>query len=116
MAGKKTYSVYVIELSKKIWTDSEKFRSANIYFRGLKDCLYVGMTSLDPKKRYQQHKKGIRSKKGHKLSSYFVERYGLFLRPSMYSEFNPMTKGDAIKMEEELSLKLRREGFAVWWN
>jgi predicted GIY-YIG superfamily endonuclease len=116
LAGRKIYSVYVIELSKKIWTDSEKFRDANIQFRGLKDCLYVGMTSLDPKKRYQQHKKGTRSKKGHKLSSYFVEKYGLFLRPSMYSGLNPMTKGDATKMEEELALKLRKEGFAVWWN
>lgn len=85
-------------------------------YRGLKDCLYVGMTSLDPKERFQQHKKGTKSKKGYKLSSYFVEKYGLFLRPSMYSGLNPMTKGDAINMEEELASKLRKLGFAVWWN
>ena len=82
----------------------------------MKDCLYVGMTSLDPKIRYQQHKKGTRSKKGFKLSAYFVEKYGLFLRPSLYSGLNPMTRKEAVEMEKNLAEKLMKDGFAVWWN
>lgn len=116
MAAKKSHSVYVIELSKRIWTESEKFRDANIHYRGMKDCLYVGMTSLTPQKRFKQHKTGAKSKKGHKLSAYFVEKFGLFLRPSLYVGLNPMTRSDAYKMEKELAEKLIKEGYAVWWN
>ena len=116
MSGNKRYNVYVIELSKKIWTDSAKFRQANMHFRGIKECLYVGMTSKTPKERFNQHKKGLKSKKGFKLSSRFVEKYGLFLRPSLYQDLNPMTKSDASKMEEQLSLQLKDKGYAVWWN
>ncbi|MBT8234107.1 MAG: ribose-5-phosphate isomerase, partial [Saprospiraceae bacterium] len=75
-----------------------------------------GMTSLSPNERFKKHKTGARSKKGHKISSYFVEKYGTFLRPSLYEHLNPMTRTEAVKMEEELALSLRRKGYAVWWN
>tara|TARA_Y100000385_G_scaffold267540_1_gene303761 strand:- start:397 stop:780 length:384 start_codon:yes stop_codon:yes gene_type:complete len=113
---KATYSVYVVELSKKVWTDSWKFRAANPHFRGMQECLYVGMTSLSPQERYKKHKTGARSKRGHKISCYFVEKYGTFLRSSLYSEYNPMCRLDAVKMEKWLAEDLRKRGFAVWWN
>ena len=38
------YRVYVIELSKKVFTEHSRFRAANPQFNGVLECLYVGMT------------------------------------------------------------------------
>lgn len=111
-----SHNVYVIELSKKVWTDSRKFRAANPHFRGTMSCLYVGMTSLDPKERFEKHITGARSKKGHKISSSIVEKYGKYLRPSLYAPMNPMTRSRATKLEEMLANSLKTRGYAVWWN
>ncbi|MEQ8303504.1 MAG: hypothetical protein RIB47_08940 [Cyclobacteriaceae bacterium] len=111
-----TYSVYVIELSKKVFTESRKFREANPQFNGVLECLYVGMTSKTPKERFEQHRSGARSRKGHKLSSNIVRKYGKYLRPSLYNHLPLMTRAEALKMEEQLALELRRERYAVWFN
>jgi len=74
------------------------------------------MTSKTPEERLKQHLSGALSKKGHKISSNIVEKYGMYLRPSLYSSLNPLTRTEAIKMEEELAKKLKRERYAVWWN
>lgn len=114
---KTQYSVYVIELSKKVFTENWKFRAANPQFNGVLECLYVGMTSKTPKERFQQHKTGYRNKKGHKISSNIVEKYGRYLRPSLYNHINPIsTRAEAIEIEKRLSLELRREKYAVWFN
>jgi hypothetical protein len=111
------YSVYVIELSKRVWNDSEKFRSANPQYNGVSECLYVGMTSLTPDQRFKKHKTGAKSKKGHKISAYYAEKYGLYLRPSLYEEYNPISsKAEAYKMEEWLAKELKKKRYAVWWN
>jgi predicted GIY-YIG superfamily endonuclease len=112
-----SYIVYVIELSKKVFTESAKFREANPQFHGVLECLYVGMTSKTPKERFEQHKTGYRNKKGHKLSSNIVQKYGRYLRPSLYNHIKPMkTRAAALKMEKELALELRRQRYAVWFN
>ncbi len=115
---KATYSVYVVELSKRVFTDNAKFRAANPQFNGVLQCLYVGMTSKTPAERLQQHKTGYVNKKGHKLSANIVEQYGTYLRPSLYEHLNtkPMTQEEALKMEARLALDLRRKGYAVWYN
>lgn len=111
------YTIYVIELSKKVFTESTKFREANPQFNGVLECLYVGMTSKTPKERFEQHRTGYRNKKGHKLSSNIVEKYGRFLRPSLYNHIDPLkTRAEALKMEEELAMELRRQRYAVWFN
>jgi len=112
------YQVYVIELSKRVFTENAKFRNANPQFNGVLECLYVGMTSKDPAERFRQHKTGYRNKKGHNLSSNLVLKYGTYLRPGLYVHINekPMTRLQALKMEEKLSLDLRRKGYAVWFN
>jgi hypothetical protein len=112
------YQVYVIELSKRVFTENAKFRAANPQFNGVLECLYVGMTSKDPKERFQQHKTAHTSKKGHNLSSRIVFKYGRYLRPSLYDHLNakPMTRQQALKMEEKHALELRRKGYAVWFN
>ena len=112
------YKVYVIELSKKVFNESAKFRVANPQFNGVLECLYVGMTSKTPKERFEQHKTGYRNKKGHKLSSNIVQKYGSYLRPSLYNHLNlkPMTRDEALKAEEKLAWDLRKQGYAVWFN
>jgi len=57
------YRVYVIELSKKVFTENTKFRTANPQFNGVLQCLYVGMTSKTPAERFKQHKTGYVNKK-----------------------------------------------------
>ncbi|MEO8770041.1 MAG: ribose-5-phosphate isomerase [Ferruginibacter sp.] len=112
------YQVYVIELSKKVFTEDNRFRAANPQFNGVLECLYVGMTSKTPAERLKQHKTGYINKKGHKLSANIVQKYGGYLRPSLYNHFNlkPMTRNEALKMEEKLAWDLRKKGYAVWFN
>ena len=111
------YRVYVIELSKKVFTENSKFRAANPQFNGVLQCLYVGMTSKTTKERFEQHKTGYRNKKGHKLSSNIVQKYGMYLRPSLYNHIDPVaTRAEALKLEEKLALELRRQRYAVWFN
>ncbi|MEP2240214.1 MAG: GIY-YIG nuclease family protein [Maribacter sp.] len=111
------YSIYVIELSKKVFSENKKFREANPQFNGVLECLYVGMTSKTPKERFDQHKNGTLSKKGHKLSSKIVQKYGLYLRGSLFNHIDPIkSRTEALKMEEQLALELRRKKYAVWFN
>ncbi len=116
MRSKKTHHVYVVELDQSVWTKDWKFRAANPQYKGVLECLYVGMTSHHPKVRFQKHLTGAKSKKGHKLSSYYVERYGKILRPSLYADYNPLSRKEALLMEEQLSKRLKAQGYAVWWN
>jgi len=112
------YQVYVIELSKRVFTENTRFRLANPQFNGVLECLYVGMTSKTPAERLKQHKTGYVNRKGHKLSASIVEKYGIYLRPSLYDHINlkPMTRPQALLMEKKLALDLRRQGYAVWFN
>ena len=113
-----TYQVYVVELSKKVFTENYRFRAANPQFNGVLECLYVGMTSKTPKERFLQHKSRYISKRGHDLSAFIVRQYGLYLRPSLYDHLNlkPMNRQQALNMEEKLAWDLRRQGYAVWFN
>jgi hypothetical protein len=113
-----TYQVYVIELSKRVFSENTRFRLANPQFNGVLECLYVGMTSKTPQERLIQHKTGYVNKKGHKLAAYIVQKYGRYLRPSLYDQINakPMNRQQALMMEEKLALDLRRQGYAVWFN
>ena len=115
---KTKYQVYIVELSKRVFTENTKFRSANPQFNGVLECLYVGMTSKDPAERLNQHKTGYVSKKGYNISSDLVRKYGTILRPSLYTQINekPMTRREALMMEKELAMELRRKGYAVWYN
>ncbi|HTM93629.1 MAG TPA: hypothetical protein VL095_14510 [Flavisolibacter sp.] len=113
-----TYKIYVIELSKRVFTENAKFRAANPQFNGVLECLYVGMTSKTPQERLSQHKTGYVNRKGHKLSAVIVYKYGRYLRPSLYDHINlkSMNRQEALLMEKKLALDLRRKGYAVWFN
>ncbi|TXI81334.1 MAG: ribose-5-phosphate isomerase [Flavobacteriales bacterium] len=110
------YTVYVIELARKVYTEDRRFREANPQFNGVLECLYVGMTSKTPQERLMQHRTGARSTKGHKLSSDIVRKYGRYLRPSLYQHIGPLSREEALAVEKGLALELRRKGYAVWTN
>lgn len=115
--SKTEYRIYVVELSKRVFTEHKKFREANPQFNGVLQYLYVVMTSKKPKERFIQHKTGYRNLKGHKLSSNIVQKYGSYLRPSLYNHIDPISsRAETLKMEETLALELRRQRYAVWFN
>jgi hypothetical protein len=110
------YHVYVIELSRKVFTEDRRFREANPQYNGVLECLYVGQTSKTPQERFLQHRSGYRNAKGHKLSSEIVRKYGRYLRPSLYQDIGPLRRAEALEVEKGLALELRRKGYAVWFN
>lgn len=111
------YRIYVVELNKRVFSEHTRFREANPQFNGVLECLYVGMTSKTPKERFEQHKTGYRNAKGHNLSSAIVRKYGVYLRPSLYNHIPPLnSRAEALKMEKQLALELRRKRYAVWYN
>ncbi len=100
------YSVYVVELSPRVW-DEPRFRKANPEYVLGRPCVYVGMTGLEPDLRFDKHKAGIQSNR-------FVFDYGLRLMPELYEVYNPMPYEAAQDMEVELAIGLRETGYGVW--
>jgi hypothetical protein len=45
-----------------------------------------------------------------------VEKYGRYLRPSLYQHIGPLSRAEALEVEKGLALELRRKGYAVWSN
>ena len=102
------FSVYVIRMRPAVW-EKKALRERNPARDPRKPCVYVGMTSRTPQERFEDHRRG-------KKSGRYVKEFGLSLMPRLYARFNPMTYGDALKMEAELARRLRKRGYAVWQN
>ena len=100
------HSVYVIELSPEVLNEA-RFRRANPDYDVTKPCVYVGMTGLTPERRFENHRKGVKSNR-------FAHQYGLRLLPSLYRFYNPMPYRAAQEMEVELAIGLREDGYGVW--
>lgn len=100
------HSVYVIELSPEVLNEG-RFRRANPNYDVTKPCVYVGMTGLSPERRFENHRKGIKSNR-------FAHQYGLRLLPRLYAYCNPMPYRAAQDMEIELAIGLREDGYGVW--
>ena len=116
---KKEYYVYVIGL-KPEFAQTKKAKKQNPNFLpGLNmQCYYVGYTSKTPEERYKQHITEYVNKKGHKISSSVVVKYGYSkngLRPSQYEKYNPIdSKIEAEKLEVYLAMRLRKMGHCVY--
>jgi len=106
MRLRENHHVYVIELSKDVLFE-HKFSKANPAYLYGKPCVYVGLTGLDPDRRFDKHKAGIQANK-------YVTRYGLRLLPLLYASHNPMSYEDARYMEVDLAIRLREAGYGVW--
>lgn len=100
------YHVYVVLLEERVWNEP-RFRRANPDHDVTRPCVYVGMTGLDPDRRFDKHKAGIQANR-------FVREYGLRLLPEIYAVFNPMPYAAAREMEVELAIGLREQGYGVW--
>jgi len=100
------YSVYVVELSDRVWNVAS-FRRANPGYQLGKPFVYVGMTGLDPDLRFDRHMAGIQANR-------FVHEYGVRLLPALYEVYNTMPYDAAREMEVELGIGLREAGYGVW--
>jgi predicted GIY-YIG superfamily endonuclease len=103
--AKDHHNVYVVLLKPSLGR-LRKVRSLNPLRDAKKPCVYVGLTGLDPEKRFANHQKGIKS-------SFYVKRYGVELLPELYAHLNPMPYEAAAQMEKDLTEDLRREGYTV---
>ena len=73
MGKKIEYSVYVIELNKKV-LKHKKFKDANPNYDTSKHCVYVGSTELNPEERFKQHKEGHYKNGKLKVISFFAKK------------------------------------------
>lgn len=110
------YTLYVIELDPAV-LELKKFREKNPDHRPEKRCVYVGMTSRSPEERMEQHLTRAVSKKGFKLYSTVVAKYGLKdgLIKRLYRNYQCIpTKALAEAAEKRRAAKLRKQGYGVW--
>ncbi len=106
---KRTYNVYVIELSRDV-LQHRKFVDANPYMRRDKPCVYVGSTRLTPEARYQQHLDGYKSNR-------YAHLYAIELKPRLYANWRGyQTRELAEAAEVKRAESLRRRGYAVWYG
>ena len=116
---KKEYYVYVIGLKPEFAsTRKAKKQNSNFIPGQNKRCYYVGYTSKTPEERYKQHITEYVNRKGYKLSSSVVVKYGYKingLRPMHYEKYNPIdSKSEAEKLEVYLAMRLRKMGHCVY--
>lgn len=100
--------MHVIELKKAV-LDHRKFVEANPGYDptdSQNKCFYVGMTSLTPDERFENHKIAYKANE-------YVKRYGKYLRRRLYQRYNPMTRDEAEQKEVELAQELCAKGHAV---
>lgn len=108
--------MYVIELDKE-FSGLGKAKEANPSREPGKPCVYVGYTSKTPRARFRQHMSGRPGKKGQRIHSTVVYKYGIRLMPELYEMYNPIrTKERAMEAEILLAKILRLSGYTVWQN
>ena len=101
-------NLYVIRLDDAI-LELPAFQEQNPNYREGKPCLYVGVTSLTPEERLQQHREGYKASKK-------VQRFGRYLVRRKFEHLNPIPAEGAEKRERELAERLRKGGYGVWQN
>ena len=103
------YRVYVIELDRAVM-QIRAFRERNPDARADKPCVYVGSTWLEPQKRFEQHKAGVKSNR-------FARKFGVKLRERLMKHLQSYeTRALAMAAEKRCAERLRRRGYAVWWG
>jgi hypothetical protein len=110
------YTLYVIELKRKV-ARLHKFKKKNPDYAQAKPCVYVGMTSKTPEQRLQEHLTRAVGKKGNKLFSTMVARYGKKdgLIKRLYRNYQDIpTKALAEAAEKRRAVQLRKRGYGVW--
>ena len=95
--------IYVVLLEDSV----RQRRGVKIGHKPSLPTLYVGLTGLSPRKRFQNHKAG------HKAGRGYVRDFGICLLPHLYEFYNPLPRQLAADAEKALAEKLRREGYTV---
>lgn len=109
MAKKREYSVYVIELDKKV-LKINRVLEENPNRDIEKEALYVGQTAHTPEYRFEQHLNGYKANR-------YVKKFGRKLRYDLFEKYNPIaTREEAESLEEKLALELRELGYTVWYG
>ncbi len=103
---RRTKNLYVIRLDDDV-LEKRKFREANPHYVEGMPCYYVGVTSLDPEKRFLQHKNGYKACR-------YVRDYGEFLQWEEFAHLNPVPAAQGERLERQLAESLRNKGCAVW--
>jgi hypothetical protein len=99
-AAARTYSIYVIELSRACTKKPCAFAP-----------LYVGQTAHTPEHRFAQHKAG------GKLAAAKAHKYGLRLRLDLMKNIGPFsTRKDAEAAEKAVAKALEKRGHLVFWG
>jgi hypothetical protein len=99
-ASPRTYSIYIVELSRACTT---------------RPCalapLYVGQTAHSPDHRFAQHKVG------GKLAAKKVYRFGLKLRLDLMKGIGPFsTRKESEAAEKAVAAALEKRGHLVFWG
>jgi len=105
LASEQHHNVYVVLLNPAVGK-LRKVRAVNPKRDSKKPSVYVGMTGLNPKERFANHKAGIKA-------ASVVKRYGIRLLPELYEHLNPMPYEAAVQMEMDLAEDLRRTGYTI---
>ena len=99
-APTRTYTVYVIELSRDCMKEPCAYAP-----------LYVGQTAHTPEHRFAQHQAG------GKLAAPKPHRYGVKLRWDLMEKMGPLsTREAAEKAEQAMAEALQRRGHRVFWG
>jgi hypothetical protein len=101
------HSIYAIELDPAV-RKSRAFRERNPGSAAT-TCLYIGLTGLSPRARFERHRAGTQSGR-------FVRTHGLRLRMDLVEGFSRLPYRIGACMEPKLAAWLRAQGFAVWQN
>jgi hypothetical protein len=96
----RTYSVYIIELSRDCMTEPCALAP-----------VYVGQTAHTPEHRFAQHKAGGR------LAAGKPHRFGVRLRYDLMKGIGPFTsRKDAEAAEKAVAAALEKRGHKVFWG
>jgi len=98
--ARRTYSIYVIELSRACTKQPCALAP-----------LYVGQTAHTPEQRFAQHKAG------GKLAASKAHRFGVKLRLDLMRGIGPFrTRKEAEAAEKAVAEALERRGHKVFWG
>jgi hypothetical protein len=84
------------------------FAAKNPQWKQGMPCYYIGMTSLSPRERYEQHLLGTKN------VSRIAHRYGRRLRMDLVPNRKPTRRTWAMRLEERFARDLRARGFGAW--
>ena len=99
------HSVYVVELDPAV-RERARLQRLNPDADPEKPCVYVGMTGLDPKERFENHRAGYRA-------SSVVREFGIRLLPELSEGLSNLAYELALRAEADLAAYLRQNGYFV---